>query len=133
MKKKDDKIRNIAFFSSKNGRVMTVHSEMAKQYAQQLETDDTVICYETDVPLTGLKSRVSSVGFRKGTLDGEWTSDFMVVQQNQLAKIIEIVDEEKLEEKRWCSEQLELSRRYWKAVGVPGWKTVIMKRGRTAW
>ena len=120
MKKKDDKIRNIAFFSSKNGRVMTVHSEMAKQYAQQLEADDTVICYETDGPLTGLKSR-------------EWTSDFMVVQQNQLAKIIEIVDEEKLEEKRWCSEQLELSRRYWKAVGVPGWKTVIMKRGRTAW
>lgn len=36
MKKKDDKIRNIAFFSSKNGRVMTVHSEMAKQYLTRL-------------------------------------------------------------------------------------------------
>lgn len=133
MKKKDDKVRNITFYSTKNKRIVTVHSEMAKRFAECLEKDEKVLSYETDVTLSNLSLTINTNGFRKSMIKGEWVSDFMVLEQNQLPKIIEIVSEEQLEKKRVCSERLELSRRYWSVAGISGWKVVIMKKGETAW
>ena len=133
MKKKDDKVRNITFYSTKNKRIVTVHSEMAKGFAEYLEKDEKVLSYETDVTLSNLSLTINTNGFRKSMIKGEWVSDFMVLEQNQLPKIIEIVSEEQLEKKRVCSERLELSRRYWSVAGISGWKVVIMKKGETAW
>lgn len=133
MKKKDDKVRNITFYSTKNKKIVTVHSEMAKRFAEHLEKDEKVLSYETDVPLSDLPLMVNTNGFRKSMIKGEWVSDFMVLEQNELPKIMEVVSEEQLNQKRACSERLELSRRYWSAAGVSEWKTVVMKKGETAW
>ena len=59
-------------------------------------------------------------------------ADFLVIC-GETPTIVEVVEEEQLEKKRSCSERLELSRRYWKEMGMPNWKVVVMKRGETAW
>lgn len=132
MTKKNDKKRVITFYSAKNKQIVSVNSEYAKRFATQLENDDSVVSYETNVVLNGLQEKICTTGFRNSTLSETWMSDFMVVKHNVL-HIIEIVEEEQLEKKRSCAERLELSRRFWKAAGIPHWKVVIMKRGETAW
>lgn len=132
MVKKDEKKRTITFFSQKNKKVMTVRSEYAKQYALQLENDESVVGYETSIPVDSPQDKIDLTGFRRNAVTGDWLSDFMVIYSNTQT-IVEVVDEEQLEKKRSCSERLELSRRYWKAVGMLNWKIVVMKRGETAW
>lgn len=132
MRKKDDKTRTISFFSQKNQQVIIVSSAMAKKYALALEKDDSVIKYEVSIPLTDFAVVVDGKGLRRKLLETEWVSDFMVVRQDG-TKIVEIVDEQKLENKRSYSERLELSRRYWKAAGAVDWKAVIVQKGETAW
>lgn len=132
MRKKDDKTRTISFFSQKNHQVIVVANAMAKKYALAMEKDDSVIKYEVNIPLTDFAILVDGKGLRRKLLETEWVSDFMVVRQSG-TKIVEIVDEEKLENKRSCSERLELSRRYWKAAGAVDWQAVIVQKGETAW
>lgn len=132
MRKKDDKTRTISFFSQKNQQVIIVSSAMAKKYALDMEKDDSVIKYEANIPLTDFAVVVDGKGLRRKLLETEWISDFMVVKQDG-TKIVEIVDEQKLENKRSCSERLELSRRYWKAAGAVDWQAVIVQKGETAW
>lgn len=132
MTKKNDKKRTITFYSTKNKQIVSVNSEHAKKFAMQLENDNGIERYDTNVPLTSLKEKIDTTGFRNSTLSETWLSDFMVVKSGTPC-IIEVVDEEQLEKKRLCAERLELSRRFWKAVGMPQWKVVILKRGETAW
>lgn len=132
MRKKDDKTRTISFFSQKNHQVIVVANAMAKKYALAMEKDDSVIKYEVNIPLTDFAILVDGKGLRRKLLETEWVSDFMVVRQSG-TKIVEIVDKEKLENKRSCSERLELSRRYWKAAGAVDWQAVIIQKGETAW
>lgn len=132
MTKKDEKKRTITFYSNKNKQIISVRSESAKRFALTMEKDDTIDSYETNVILDAPRKRIDTTGFRRSTLTATWMSDFMVVKKG-VPCIIEIVEEEQLEAKRSCSEKLELSRRYWKSVGISQWMVVIMKRGETAW
>ena len=98
MRKKDDKTRTISFFSQKNQQVIIVSSAMAKKYALDMEKDDSVIKYEANIPLTDFAVVVDGKGLRRKLLETESVSDFMVVKQDG-TKIVEIVDEQKLENK----------------------------------
>lgn len=132
MTKKEEKKRAITFYSQKNKQVMTVRSECAKQYAMQLEEDEAVTAYETGVLVESPQTKIDLTGFRRNAVAEDWLSDFLVICGETLT-IVEVVEEEQLEKKRSCSERLELSRRYWKEMGMPNWKVVVMKRGETAW
>lgn len=132
MRKKDDKTRTISFFSPKNQQVVVVSNALEKRFALNLEKDESVIKYETNIPLTDFDTLVQGKGIRRKLLETEWVSDFMVVKQDS-TQIIEIVDEKSLESKRSCSERLELSRRYWKSAGIADWRAVIVQKGETAW
>lgn len=132
MTKKEEKKRAITFYSQKNKQVMTVRSECAKQYAMQLEEDEAVTAYETGVLVESPQTKIDLTGFRRNAVAEDWLSDFLVIY-GETPTIVEVVEEEQLEKKRSCSERLELSRRYWKEMGMPNWKVVVMKRGETAW
>lgn len=132
MTKKEEKKRAITFYSQKNKQVMTVRSECAKQYAIQLEEDEAVTAYETGVLVESPQTKIDLTGFRRNAVAEDWLSDFLVIY-GETPTIVEVVEEEQLEKKRSCSERLELSRRYWKEMGMPNWKVVVMKRGETAW
>lgn len=54
----------ISFLSSKNGKVVTVHSALARQVAKSLETDSRVFSYQVDVPLTNVPETISVLGLR---------------------------------------------------------------------
>lgn len=132
MTKKEEKKRAITFYSQKNKQVMTVRSECAKQYAMQLEEDEAVTAYETGVLVESPQTKIDLTGFRRNAVAENWLSDFLVIC-GETPTIVEVVEEEQLEKKRSCSERLELSRRYWKEMGMPNWKVVVIKRGETAW
>lgn len=132
MTRKDEKKRSITFFSQKNKCAITVQSECAKQFAMQLEQDESVTAYETNVVIESLPDKIDMTGFRRSQVAQTWLSDFLVMR-GEAPTIIEVVEEEQLEKKRACSERLELSRRYWKEAGMPNWRVAILKRGETAW
>lgn len=48
MNKNRKNIRDISFMSKKNGRVIMVHSVIAREVARLLENDDRVEHYDTD-------------------------------------------------------------------------------------
>lgn len=54
----------ISFLSSKNGKVVTVHSALARQVAKRLETDSRVFSYQVDVSLTNVPETISVLGLR---------------------------------------------------------------------
>ena len=64
MTKKNQSQRDISFLSSKNGKVVTVHSALARQVAKSLETDNRVFSYQVDVPLTNVPETFSVLGLR---------------------------------------------------------------------
>ena len=48
MEKSKTKTRDILFFSKKNNRMMCVHTEQAREYAQRLEDSEDIACYEVN-------------------------------------------------------------------------------------
>ena len=64
MTKKNQSQRDISFLSGKNGKVVTVHSALARQVAKSLETDNRVFSYQVDVPLTNVPETISVLGLR---------------------------------------------------------------------
>ena len=71
MTKKNQSQRDISFLSGKNGKVVTVHSALARQVAKCLETDSRVFSYQVDVPLTNIPETISVVGLRETYLTTE--------------------------------------------------------------
>ena len=125
MQKAGVKTRAIRFFSKKNDKMICVHSAMARDYAKWLEEQPRVSRYETDVPLTSdYLAHVSRVDIRHSYFDTDWVSDFMLILADGRKEIHEIVTAEQLC-RRASVEQLELSRRYWKALDISGWKVVV--------
>lgn len=126
MEKQMGKIRTIRFFSQKNQEVLIVHSALAKKFAEHLEKDSAVKKYQTNVALENWKEYVSSAGIRKSYLTCEWTSDFLIEDENAQVSVREIVSASDLD-KRAEVEKLEISRRYWKSVNVFSWQAVIVE------
>ncbi len=123
------RVRDIKFYSNKNGALTLVHSEEARAYTKYLEERPEVASYEACKALD--LNRLN--GLQKTDIRGEyftqqWTSDFYISFADGTAAVREIVRADALT-KRAEIEKLELSRRYWAALGVANWKIVIAGGG----
>lgn len=124
MEKANQKRRDIKFFSGKNQTVVCVHTINARAYTKYLEVLESVERYETNPPLELAQfPHLSMLEIRPEYFSLEWVSDFRVYFADGTAGIREVVREQQLK-KRSIVEQLELSRRYWQAVGIHDWKIV---------
>ena len=121
------KTRDIKYKSNKNDRVMVVHTEDARSYAKYLEERDEIVSYDVCVPLDpGALDRVDKVDIRGDYFRQQWESDFQLIYVDGTYGIREVIkpdDMEKLSE----IEKLELSRRYWKLLGITDWKVVLVR------
>ena len=127
MDKVNKKRRDIKFFSEKNQSLKVVHTEDARCYAKCLEDREEVVSYDVCVPLdAGALDRIDKINIRGDYFKQQWESDFQLIYANGTYGVREVVrpgDLEKLAE----VEKLELSRRYWKLLGVNDWKVVVVK------
>lgn len=124
--------RGIKFFSAKNGIMMIAHSENIKRYAESLEMRGDVsryrICERLDI---GVFDRIDPIDIRSEYFDCEsggslWETDIWIEYENGTRAVREIVNQYSLS-KRATIEQLELSRRYWAALGVSDWRIVLFE------
>lgn len=122
MNKVGNKTRDLSFMSAKNGRMMTVHTEQAMQYAMLLEKDPNVISYITNHPLE-LDEIETEQGIRKTYYETQWASDFVITFADCTTGIRELVTASKLT-KRSEIEKLQLSHSYWQKT-TTNWKIVI--------
>lgn len=132
MEKLAAKARDIKFFSSKNGGMVTVHSVWAKKYAEALEEDESIKFYRTNVALENWIDKISTIGLRTSYLQTGWSSDFMLVMQDDNVAIRELVTADDLKKKAEI-EKLEISRRYWKIAHVSDWGVVMVTKEGAAW
>ena len=132
MQKKNQKTREITFYSEKNKETRFVHSTGARRIAAKLERDDTVASYRTNVELLNVDSTIDRLGIRPLYFSTEWTSDFYVTMTDDTRIVYEVSDTKALEQKATV-EQLELSRRYWETKEINSWKVIIIKKEETAW
>lgn len=128
LKVKKSKKRDIKFFSPKNDCILCVHTEGARKYAGQLESDGNILSYCTDVAFRGDQLPKSDmVGIRADYFKTEWAVDFYICYQDNHIGIREIINERSFRGNEKANvEKLELSRRYWHNQGVTDWKAVWM-------
>lgn len=122
MTKAGNKTRDLSFMSAKNGRMMTVHTEQAMQYAMRLENDPAVSSYVTNHPLEQDKIEPEQ-GVRKQYYETQWTTDFVVMFTDGIMGVRELVTKNKLSQRSEI-EKLQLSQSYWQKI-TAGWKIVI--------
>ena len=119
------KTRDIAYHSAKNGGMVTVHSEAARAYSKYLEERSDVMSYEACKPLdVNRLDTLQKTDIRGEYFKAQWTSDFCVRFSDGTTGVRELVSASDLA-KRAEVEKLELSRRYWAALGVNDWMVVI--------
>lgn len=125
MDKAGKKIRDIAYHSAKNGRMVVVHSEAARAYSKYLEERSEITSYETCKPLDiNRLDAIQKTDIRGEYFREQWSSDFYICHADGTAAVRELVSAADLT-RRSEVEKLELSRRYWAALGVVDWKVVI--------
>lgn len=124
MKKSGEILREIKFFSKKNQTLVRVNTQEARAYSKYLEEMSAVKKYEANKPLIQERVRqLKTVDIRRAYLELPWESDFYLTYEDGTNGVREIVKIEELS-KRAVVEKLELSRRYWKSVGVTDWKVI---------
>lgn len=131
MHKKDGRTaRCTTFFSKKNQKTITVYSDLARKAAAVFEQDDNIFGYEVNLDIANPRLNIEPSGIPKRHFSHEWVSDFLLRFVDGKEKIVEIVDERELEGLRneALCEKLELSRRYWKSVGVPDWGIILLRK-----
>ena len=129
MKRASKKQREIRFHSGKCGRIICVNSYAEQEYAKRLEADDRVENYEENCCLDPERFQyVAPVGIRASYLKQEWKTDFLIYHRDGTQAVREVVRADELT-KATVLEQLELSRRYWKAVGVSDWRVALFREG----
>ena len=125
MEKATTKAREFAFYSTKNGAMVRVHSSQARDYAKYLEAQPWVEAYE---PMKALElervPHVSPMGIRKLYFQTMWCSDFYIRRTDGGIVVRELSSAAALE-KLAEVEKLELSRRYWAALDITDWKGVL--------
>jgi hypothetical protein len=125
MEKVGVKTRDIKFFSSKNDAVVLVHNKTARDYADWLEHQAWVESYETGYPLDKAQMvHVNPVEIRPQFFEIDWASDFLIHFADGRLAVREVTTLEQLQKKAIVT-KLELSRRYWKSMGVDDWKLVF--------
>ena len=127
MEKSNAKVYSyLKFHSEKNRKTVIVHSPQARDYARQLEEATWVKNYSTCYPLEaeGLP-HVNPVGIRSSYFETKWTSDFFIQYADGRRGIRELATRGQLR-KLANIERLELSRRYWAAMGIDDWAIVLV-------
>jgi hypothetical protein len=125
MEKVGVKTRDIKFFSEKNDAVVLVHNKTARDYAHWLEEQVWVESYETGYPLDKAQMvHVNPVEIRPQLFEMDWASDFLIHFADGRLAVREVTTLEQLQKKAIVT-KLELSRRYWKSMGVDDWKIVL--------
>ena len=125
MDKAGMKTRDIRFFSSKNDKIICIHSKWARDYAKYLEQQPWVQSYQAVVPLEpDYMQYVSPVDIRSLYFKSEWATDFLIRFVDGRKGVRELVYKEDLT-KRAIVERLELSRRYWAVRDIDEWKVVL--------
>jgi len=126
MRKSGVKERIIKYMSVKNGRMMIVHSDDARNYARALEEDEKVKSYEVDaiIDVEALQ-HINTVDIRGSYFDIEWLTDFLITYVDGTVAVREIVKKNRLSA-RPVIEKLELSRRYWGMLNINNWKIVLV-------
>lgn len=133
MEKAKGKYRDIKFFSEKNSAVLCVHNKTARAFAAWLEKNEVVSSYEVNVPFDNQKLvNVNPVEIRPLYFKTEWASDFLIHYIDGSKAVREITTLQALQ-KLANVEKLELSRRYWKMMGIDNWKLVFPKDGDGTW
>jgi len=126
MRKSGVKERIIKYMSLKNGRMMIVHSDDARNYARALEEDEKVKSYEVDVIIdVEALQHINTVDIRGSYFDIEWLTDFLITYADGTVAVREIVKKNRLSS-RPVIEKLELSRRYWGMLNINNWKIVLV-------
>lgn len=126
MEEVKNRSRDIRFYSKKNEKLFTVHSPIARRYAQMLEDDPDVISYKASMPLDDSSVKgVRRIRIRKNYFDTKWSSDFVIYRQSGTATVRELCTRAQLQ-KLSHIERLELSRRYWADAHVYDWAVVIV-------
>ena len=120
------KTRDIRFFSSKNDKIICIHSKWARDYAKYLEQQPWVQSYQAVVPLEpDYMQYVSPIDIRSLYFKSEWATDFLIRFVDGRKGVRELVHREDLT-KRAMVERLELSRRYWAVRDIDEWKVVLV-------
>ena len=120
------KVRDISYHSPKNGGMVVVHSEAARAYSKYLEERPEVTSYEACKPLDGTRlNGIQKTDIRGDYFQGQWASDFFIHFADGTTGVRELASASDLT-RRAEVEKLELSRRYWTALGVHDWKIVIV-------
>ena len=127
MEKCNEKKQEIRYYSNKNSKLLTVKSNVVRAYTKHLEDRETVKEFEVHKKLIPERvQQLQRVDIRKDYIDSEWETDVYITYSDGSNGVREIVKEEWLE-RRAVVEKLELSRRYWKSIGITNWKIVIME------
>ena len=117
------------YSSARKTKRRYVHTPQARRYAKLLEEDTRIRSYEVNHPLdTAWIGRIDRVGIRSAYLQTQWTTEFIITEQDGREAVREIVTADLLG-KHAEIEKLELSRRYWKARGVEDWRLVLTGEG----
>ena len=128
MDKAGKKTRDVAYHSAKNGGMVTVHSEAARAYSKYLEERPEITAYEACKPLDiNRLDALQKTDIRGEYFREQWSSDFYIRHADGTAAVRELVSAADLT-KRAEVEKLELSRRYWAALGVNDWMVVITEQ-----
>ena len=119
------KPRDVAYHSATNGGMVVGHSEAARAYSKYLEERPEITAYEACKPLDiNRLDALQKTDIRGEYFREQWSSDFYIRHADGTAAVRELVSAADLT-RRAEVEKLELSRRYWAALGVNNWKVVI--------
>lgn len=118
------KTRDFQWYSHKNGGMVRVKSKHARDYAKWLEEQPEVESFEANKSLELSRfPHISPTGIRKLYFQTAWCSDFYIKFSDGRSGVRELVSSDGLHQQAMV-ERLELSRRYWSAMGVE-WKVVL--------
>ena len=119
------KTRDFQWWSVKNGALIRVHSQTARDYGKWLEGQPEVEAFETEKALELERlPHVTLTGIRKLYVHTQWCSDFYLRFADGRIGVRELAPSAALD-KQAEVEKLELSRRYWAAMSITDWKVVL--------
>ena len=119
------KTRDFQWWSVKNGALIRVHSQTARDYGKWLEGQPEVEAFETEKALELERlPHVTPTGIRKLYFQTQWCSDFYIRFADGRIGVRELAPSAALD-KQAEVEKLELSRRYWAAMDITDRKVVL--------
>lgn len=119
------KTRDFQWWSVKNGALIRMHSQAARDYGKWLEGQPQVEAFEAGKALELERlPNINPAGIRKLYFQTQWSSDFCIRFTDGRIGVRELAPSAALD-KQAEVEKLELSRRYWAAMSITDWKVVL--------